>query len=483
MADGTRSTPASPRGQAPRPTRTVPETDAARIAEIRAAQRGYFKSGATLPRAFREEQLRSLCSALNKFESKIADALFEDLGKNAAQTYITEVGLTKSDCRRAIKKLGDWMKPQAKLPSIALAPAVTHLVPQPLGLNLVIAPWNYPVQLALAPLVGAIAAGNVAVVKPSEISAAASAVIAEIVAETFAPEYIACVTGGVSTATALLQPRWDHIFFTGSKTVGKIVAHAAAEHLSRVTLELGGKSPTIVTATADLDVAAKRIVFGKCTNAGQTCIAPDYVLVERSVHDGLVSRMTAAIKDFYGPDPSKAGDYGRIINDRHFARLRALIDDDKVVVGGACDPHTRYIAPTLMTGVTHDDPVMQEEIFGPILPVIAVDDLTEAIDLIERHPNPLALYLFTGEREDEQRVCDRVSFGDGCINQTLLQFADHNVPFGGVGQSGNGSYHGDASFYAFSHIKGVVKASNRLDLSLRYPPFENKMGMIRRIIR
>lgn len=476
MADGTspsnRSTP-----------RVVPETSAERIAEIRSAQTAFFKSGATLPRNFREDQLRALFAGLEKFESKIADALAEDLAKSPEQAYLTEIGLVKGDCRRAIKRLPDWMKPQAGLPGVALAPALTHRVPQPLGLNLIIAPWNYPVQLVLAPLVGAIAAGNVAVVKPSEVSAASSAVIAELIADTFAPEYIACATGGVQTSRALLEPRWDHLFFTGGPTVGKIVAHAAAEHLSRVTLELGGKSPTIVTATADLEIAAKRIVFGKCTNAGQTCIAPDYVLVERSAHDGLLTHMRAAVKDFYGSDPRQASDYGRIINDRHFERVRKLIDPDKVVIGGETDAEERYIAPTVMDNVDYDDAVMQEEIFGPILPIIAVDDLDEAIGLIERHPNPLALYLFTTEREDERRVLDRVSFGDGCVNQTLLQFADHNVPFGGIGQSGTGSYHGDASFWTFSHVKGVVRASNLLDMSLRYPPFEKKkMKLIRRII-
>ncbi|MEM6995586.1 MAG: aldehyde dehydrogenase [Myxococcota bacterium] len=481
MADGTSPTPGPPAAGRPA-ARLVPETDATRIEGIRAAQRAFFKSGATLSRAFREEQLRSLCRALDKFETKIAAALFEDLGKSAAQTYITEIGLVKADCNRAIKRLPDWMKPRAGLPGVALAPAITHRVPQPLGLNLIIAPWNYPVQLALAPLVGAIAAGNVAVVKPSEVASASSAVIEEIIADTFAPEHIACVTGGVETSTRLLAVRWDHLFFTGGTVVGKIVAHAAAEHFSRVTLELGGKSPTIVTATADLDIAAKRIVFGKCTNAGQTCIAPDYVLVERSVHDGLLSRMSDSLKDFYGPDPQRASDYGRIINDRHFERLCRLIDPDKVFVGGQSDPADRYIAPTILRDVTYDDAVMQSEIFGPILPVIAIDSLDEAISLIDRHPNPLALYLFTGDREDEQKVTDQVSFGDGCINQTLVQFADHNVPFGGVGHSGTGSYHGDASFWTFSHVKGVVKGANMLDLSMRYPPFDKNMGLIRRVI-
>ena len=476
MPDGTNpTTGASPR--------VVPDTDKARIEELRAAQRAFFKSGATLPRAFREEQLRALYRALEKFETKIAEALHEDLRKSPAQAYLTETGLVKSDCKRAIKRLPDWMKPQSHLPGVALAPAITRQIPQPLGLNLIIAPWNYPVQLSLAPLIGAIAAGNVAVVKPSEIAAASSEVVAELIADTFAPELIACVTGGIETSTRLLEPRWDHVFFTGGTSVGRIIAKAAAEHLSRVTLELGGKSPTIVSATADLEIAARRIVFGKFTNAGQTCIAPDYVLVERAVHDGLMSRITESIADFYGSDPQQAEDYGRIINDRHFQRLAGLIDHDKVAVGGQTDASDRYIAPTVLCDVTLDDAIMQEEIFGPILPVIPIDSVDDAIEIIDRNPNPLALYLFTKDGEEEKKVMDRVSFGGGCINQTVVQFADHNVPFGGVGESGTGAYHGDASFWQFSHVKGVVKGANVMDMALRYPPFDDKkMGLIRRFI-
>jgi len=476
MADGTSPAPGAS-------TRVVPDTDKSRIEEIRAAQRAFFKSGATLPHAFREEQLRALYSALDKFETKIADALYEDLRKSPSQAYLTETGLVKSDCKRAIKRLPEWMKPQRHVPGIALAPAISQQIPQPLGLNLIIAPWNYPVQLSLAPLIGAIAAGNVAVVKPSEVAAASSEVTAELIAATFAPEFVACVTGGIETSTRLLEPRWDHVFFTGGTAVGRIIAKAAAEHLSRLTLELGGKSPTIVSATADLEIAAKRIVFGKFTNAGQTCIAPDYVLVERAVHDGLMSRMTEAIADFYGRDPQRAEDYGRIISDRHFQRLVELIDEDKVAVGGQTDPADRYIAPTILRDVTLDDAVMQEEIFGPILPVIPIDSVDDAYEIIDRHPNPLALYLFTKDSEEEKRVLERVSFGGGCINQTVVQFADHNVPFGGVGQSGTGAYHGDASFWQFSHVKGVVKGANVMDMSLRYPPFDaKKMGLIRRVI-
>jgi len=475
MADGTQGIPG---GAAIH----VPETDAARIDEIRAAQTKFFKSGATLTRSFREEQLRALLRACETFESKLAAALFEDLGKDADQSYITETGFVRSEVQLALKRLRGWMRPKTRLPGLLLAPAMSQRVPQPLGLTLIIAPWNYPVQLTLAPLVGAIAAGNVVVLKPSEVAPATSAVLAELIADTFPPEFVACVTGGIETSTELLKPRWDHLFFTGGPFVGKIVAHAAAEHLSRVTLELGGKSPAIVTATADLDVAARRIVFGKFTNAGQTCIAPDYVLVERSVHDEFLARVKTAITDFYGADPKEASDYGRIINERHFARICALIDDSKVAVGGETDLAKRYIAPTVMTEVTPDDAVMAEEIFGPLLPIIAVDNLDEAVGLVDRNPNPLALYLFTTSREEEQKVVGSISFGDGCINHTLMHVADHNVPFGGVGQSGTGSYHGDDSFFTFSHVKGVLRASNKLDLDLKYPPFAGKMGIIRRLL-
>jgi aldehyde dehydrogenase (NAD+) len=322
----------------------------------------------------------------------------------------------------------------------------------------------------------------VAILKPSELAPASSAACAELAREAFPEEHVAVLEGGVETSQALLARRWDHIFFTGGTSVGRVVAKAGAEHLSRVTLELGGKTPTIVTASADLDVAARRIVWGKLINAGQSCVAPDYLLVEASVHDGLVARMKTAIRDFYGEDPQRSPDYGRIINERHFLRLIRLIDPGKVVHGGQYDAGERYIAPTLMTDVTADDPVMADEIFGPILPILRIGSLDEAITTIARHPNPLALYIFTGDRDDERKIVERVSFGGGCINNAIVHLGDPDLPFGGVGESGIGAYHGRYSFEAFSHRKSVMKTANFLDPSIKYPPYAGKLKLMRRMI-
>ncbi|MCA9708422.1 MAG: aldehyde dehydrogenase [Myxococcales bacterium] len=454
----------------------------ARVDQLHRAQREHFAAGRTLPQSVREDALRSLLHAFETKEKLIIDALHADLRKSTAEAYLTEVGFTVAEIKHVLRHLGRWMKPQTSLPPLALAPSRSYVYSQPLGQNLIIAPWNYPVQLAFAPLVGALAAGNVAVIKPSELAPASSAMCAEIVREAFAEEHVALLEGGVETSQALLACRWDHIFFTGGTGVGRIVAKAGAEHLSRVTLELGGKSPTIVTASADLDVAARRIVWGKFINTGQTCVAPDYLLVEASVHDGLLARMKAALHDFFGDDPKRSPDLGRIINDRHFARLVQLIDPQKVAAGGTHDAAERYIAPTLMTDVTMDDPVMEDEIFGPILPILRVGSLDEAIATIARHPNPLALYLFTRSADDERKVIERVSFGGGCINNTLVHLSDPKLPFGGVGQSGSGAYHGRDSFDVFSHRKAVLKTANFLDPSIKYPPYEGKLALLRRLI-
>ncbi|MEM9453715.1 MAG: aldehyde dehydrogenase [Myxococcota bacterium] len=468
------------------PKRAVPELhgDAlnARIDEIYEAQRKHFASGRTRPLSAREDALRSLLHAFETKEKLIIDALHADLHKSTAEAYLTEVGYTTAEIKHALRHLGRWMKPQSWLAPLGVAPSRSTVHYQPLGMNLIIAPWNYPVQLAFAPLVGALAAGNVAVIKPSEMAPASSAACTEIAREALAEEHVALLEGGVETSQALLARRWDHIFFTGGTSIGRIVAKAGAEHLSRVTLELGGKSPTIVTASADLDVAARRIVWAKFINAGQTCVAPDYLLVEASVHDGLLSRMKAALVDFFGKDPQTSPDLGRIINDHHFQRLVRLLDPNKVVVGGTHVEAERYIAPTLMTDVTMDDAVMGEEIFGPILPIMRVDSLEEAIATVEQRPNPLALYLFTTSAQDERTVIERVSFGGGCINSAITHLADPRLPFGGIGESGIGAYHGRDSFEVFSHRKGIMKMANFLDPSIKYPPYEGKMGILRRLI-
>ncbi len=455
-----------------------------RIDAVIAKQRALFESGVTLPRAYREEQLRALMQAVARREEQLMDALRRDLGRPDFEAYLTAVGLVLGEIRHTLKHLGRWMRPRKHLSPVTIQPAISRIHYQPLGVNLIVGPWNYPINLVLIPLIGALAAGNTAVLKPSEVAPASAAALVELVADTFPEDLVAVFEGGVDVAQALLQRRWDHIFFTGGTKVGRIVAHAGAEHLSRVTLELGGKSPTIVMDSADLDVAARRICSGKFINAGQTCLAPDYLLVHESIHDALLQRIASTVRAFYGDDPQKSPHYGRMINDHHFERVRSLIDPDKVVLGGDADPRDRYIAPTVMRDVELDDKVMAEEIFGPVLPTLKIRRIEDAIEIIRRRPNPLALYLFTSSPEDERRIVDEVSFGGGCINATVSHFGDPDLPFGGIGTSGIGSYHGFYSFEVFSHRKSVVKAGTFLDLDIRYPPYvDRKMALLRRILR
>lgn len=473
MADGT---------QAAKATANDPSDLEARLDDVLARQRAYFGSGATLPRAFREDQLHNLLVVIERKEKVLLEALAHDLGRPRVEGYAAEVGGLTSDIRHTLKHLRSWMKPRRKLPPLVAVPSISAVHMQPLGLNLIIAPWNYPIQLALGPLIPAIAAGNVAIIKPSELAPASSSVVTEVVREAFSEEYVAVFEGGVDVSQALLRRPFDHLFFTGGTRVGRIVAHAGAEHLSRVTLELGGKSPTIVTETADLDVAAKRIAMGKFFNAGQTCIAPDYLMVHESVHDPLLERIASCVREFYGDDPSKSNDFGRIINDHHFERLVRLIDEPNVRVGGQAERQTRYIAPTVQTEATLDSAAMADEIFGPILPVMKIRSLQDAVDVIRERPNPLALYLFTTDSHDEKAIVDRVSFGGGCINNTLYHYADPQLPFGGIGTSGIGAYHGKYGFETFSHQKGVLKTGNFLDPSMKYPPYtEGKFNLIRKV--
>ncbi|RMG13491.1 MAG: aldehyde dehydrogenase [Deltaproteobacteria bacterium] len=472
-----REAPASPEGAAQ-------ERDAlaTRIAALREKQRAHFESGATLPYRYRRDRLREFARMLETYEDVFLDALHTDLGKSREEGWISELGLTLGEVRHTLRHLKEWMQPEVYVSPLALQPSKSKVYWQPLGLNLIISPWNYPIQLALAPMIPALAAGNVVVLKPSELAPASSKALAEVLPKVFPEELVAVVEGGIEVSQDLLGREWDHIFFTGSPRVGRIVAEAAARHLSRVTLELGGKSPTLVTASAALRVSARRIVFGKFFNAGQTCIAPDYVLVEAPVHDALVEEMKDAIRTFYGPDPKQAADYGRIINDHHFERLVRLIDPEKVVIGGEYDAETRYIAPTLLTGVTLEDPVMQEEIFGPILPILKVRDLEEAISIIRQRKNPLALYLFTRRKADEALVLERVSFGGGCVNNTLVHLVDPRLPFGGIRSSGLGAYHGHAGFEAFSHRKSVLKSATFIDPSIKYPPYAGKLGLMKKLM-
>lgn len=455
-----------------------------RIDTLHDEQSAFFRSGATLPQSFRERQLRALHGALAKHERNILEALRADLGKSEAEGYLSEAGFVMAEASHALRHLGVWMRRRKSWSPLLVGPSRSYVQAQPLGLNLIIAPWNYPVHLALAPLVGAIAAGNVAIIKPSELAPASSGVVDEIVSETFDEQYVAVVEGDAEVSQRLLAKHWDHVFFTGSTRVGKIVAHAAAEHLARCTLELGGKSPTIVMESADLDVAARRIVWGKFLNTGQTCVSPDYLLVHESVHDALLERMIAAVREFYGRDPKKSPDFGRIIDDHHFDRLCGLIDHDKVVLGGQVDPDERYIAPTLMDDVTMQDAVMGEEIFGPLMPIMRISSLEEAIDRVTKHPDPLALYLFSTDPDDERAVVERVSFGGGCINNVVAHLGDPKLPFGGIGTSGMGAYHGEHSFVTFSHMKGILRTGNFLDPRIKYPPYnETKASIFRKMLR
>lgn len=359
-------------------------------------------------------------------------------------------------------------------------------MPEPLGVALIISPWNYPLQLALQPLVSAIAAGNCAIVKPSEVAAQTSALLAKLIAQTFSADYVTVIEGGVKTAQTLLAEPFDHIFFTGSPAVGKAVMRAAAEHLTPVTLELGGKNPCIVAADANIAVAARRIVWGKCFNAGQTCVAPDYLLVQKQVKDELLAAIAKTTLEFFGEEMSKSPDYGRIISDRHFQRLQALMTDalthGKKIVGGQSDPKTRYIGLTVIDQLPSEAAVMQEEIFGPILPVLTYEELAEAIAFINQRPKPLALYLFSNDIAQQRAVETQISSGGLCFNETITQYAVPDLPFGGVGQSGIGSAHGKAGFDTFSHYKSVLKNPTWLDLPLRYPPYKRKLALLRKLL-
>lgn len=446
-------------------------------------QRAYFNSGATRTLDFRIEQLRKLRSAILINEKALLDALQKDLNKAHMEGYSTEVGIILAEINHALKNINKWMQKHKTKGTLGIPGALCYTQPEPLGIVLIISPWNYPLNLAFMPLIGAMAAGNCAVLKPSELAPHCSAVTAQLVQDTFSPEYITVVEGEAETATVLLQQRFDYIFFTGSPDVGRVVMQAAAKHLTPVTLELGGKSPCIVDKSADLTTAARRICFGKFTNAGQTCIAPDYLLAHQDIKEDLVKKIVGSIESFYGSDPQKSPDYGRIINTSHFMRLASLVNNGQVVYGGQSDAGERYIAPTILDNVSWNDPVMQEEIFGPILPIIEYSHLDEAIQLVNQRPKPLALYVFTKDKVVEQRVLAEISCGGACINDTLSHIVPHSLPFGGVGESGMGSYHGQSSFETFSHIKSVLKTPLWLDIKSKYPPYTGSLDRLKRLMK
>ena len=450
------------------------------VIDIIQKQRQFFATGKTKDVDFRIEQLKNLKSAIVTNQSRIVDAVNADLNKPEYEAYFELA--TIADINYAIKNVKSWAKPKKVPTSIEQFPASACLYPEPLGVVLIIGPWNYPFQLMISPLIGAIAAGNCAILKPSEVASHTSAVVADMITKTFDPAYVAAVEGGVEISQQLLAEKFDHIFFTGGTKVGKIVMQAAAKHLTPVTLELGGKTPCIVDSDIQVEYTAKRIAWGKFINAGQTCIAPDYLLVDKKVKPDLIQAIKTAIHEFYGDDPQKSPDYSRIINQHHLGRLAEFIKDGEVVVGGQTKPEDKYIAPTVLDKVSWDAPVMKDEIFGPILPVLEYDDFGEAIAQINARPKPLAFYLFSKDKEKQERVLRETSSGGVCINDTIMQGALTNLPFGGVGDSGIGTYHGKATFDTFSHQKSVLQKSFLLDLKWRYAPYLGKLDLIKKLI-
>jgi aldehyde dehydrogenase (NAD+) len=450
------------------------------ISDMLQQQRQFFATGKTKDVDFRLEQLHKLKSAIQLNQSRIVDAVNADLNRPEFEAYFEIASI--AEVNYAIKNLKSWVKPRKVPTSIDQFPASARIFPEPLGVVLIIGPWNYPFQLMISPLVGAIAAGNCAILKPSEIASHTSAVVADMIAKTFDPAYIAAIEGGVEISQQLLAEKFDHIFFTGGTKIGRVVMEAAAKHLTPVTLELGGKSPCIVDSDVQLEYTAKRIAWGKFINAGQTCIAPDYLLVDRKIKPDLMPAIKASILELYGNDPQTSPDYCRIINQRQLERLSAFVKDGEIIIGGEVKPEDRYIAPTVLDKVSWDSPVMEDEIFGPILPVLEYDDLSEAIAQINARPKPLALYLFSKDKQKQERVLRETSSGGVCINDTVMQVGVTTLPFGGVGESGIGSYHGKASFDTFSHYKSVLQKSFWLELKWRYAPYKGKLDLIKKVI-
>lgn len=444
------------------------------ISSLLKAQKAYYQSGITIPVRFRIAQLKKLYAAVQKYEDEINDALTADLGKSRYEGFMCESGLVLAEISYMLRHLRKFAAPKTVHTPLSQFPSRSFRQTVPYGNTLIMSPWNYPFLLSLDPLVDALAAGNTVILKPSAYSPATSHIIERLLGECFPSEYVAVVTGGRAENAALLEQKVDFIFFTGSQAVGREVLRHAAEHLTPAVLELGGKSPCIVDADADIRLAARRIVFGKYLNCGQTCVAPDYILCHKSVQEALVSELIRQVKLQYGEKPLENRNYGKIINEKHFNRLRGLIDPDKVVLGGEADAGTNRIAPTIMTRVTCQDAVMGEEIFGPILPVLTFDSFDELVADLKNRDKPLALYLFSSSSAHIRRVTKELSYGGGCINDVVIHLATSEMGFGGVGASGMGSYHGKAGFDAFSHTKSIVDKKTWLDLPMRYQPYQSR---------
>lgn len=446
-------------------------------------QKEYFQSGATLPLEFRLAQLRSLYRGIKRFEPQILEALRSDLEKSAEESYMSEIGMCLTEIRHTARHLREWSRPQRVPTPLMHFPGSSRIVREPRGVCLIIAPWNYPFLLAVGPMISAIAAGNCVTLKPSEYAPATAAVLEKMLDVCFEERFCRTVTGGAVVSAAETARPYDMIFFTGSTAVGRKVMAAAAQNLTPVVLELGGKSPCIVDETADLPVAAARIIWGKCLNSGQTCVAPDYVLVARSRKDALIREMQKAICRFYGEDPCENSAYPRIVNERHFDRLAAMLPEDPAV-GGRVDRESLKIEPTLIETTLNDQsPLMTEEIFGPLLPIVPYDNIHEALGYILSRPRPLALYLFSRNRKLQRRVVETIPFGGGCINDTISHITTPYLPFGGTGDSGMGAYHGRCGYETFTHAKSILSKPFRPDLPVRYPPLTGKLDLLHKILR
>lgn len=447
--------------------------------------RAWFNSGATRPYEYRVKQLKALGEAIKKFEQEIHHALYADLKKSPEESWVTETGFVHSEIRYHLKHLKRWMQPQPAGTNLLNFPSSSYILQEPLGVVLIMGAWNYPFQLLIAPLISAIAAGNCVVLKPSEHAPATAAVMKQLIRSVFSDQYVLYVEGDGAEVVPLMMNnfRFDHVFYTGGSVVGKLIYKMAAEHLVPVTLELGGKSPAIVEQDADIKVAARRIAVTKFSNAGQMCIAPDYVLVHRSKKEALVKALINTISSFYSEDPSADYGYGKIINQKQFSRIKSYLHQGRILHGGKINSEALYIEPTIMDEVPPDSPLMQEEIFGPVLPLISFDHASEALQIIERNPEPLALYLFTGNKNNETYYFNNISFGGGCVNNTSWHFTNPHLPFGGRGGSGIGAYHGKTGFDTFTHRKAIMKTPLWFDPAMKYPPFKGKMNLFKKIIR
>lgn len=453
------------------------------ITEIIAQQRNFFDSNETKSVKFRIQQLKKLKRLLKENEAQLNKAIFEDFGKSDFETYVTELATIYHEINIFLKHLKSWSKPKRVISNLANFPSRSYVFPEPLGNTLIIGAWNYPYQLSLVPVVTSLAAGNTVILKPSELPQHTSSIMAKLINENFPSNYFRVIEGGIKESSALLEQKFDKIFFTGSTAVGKIVYQAAAKHLTPVTLELGGKSPTFILKDCNIKLTAQRIVWAKFLNAGQTCVAPDYILVDKSIEEKILKALKKEIEKYHNKENPDKSNYLKIINSSHFDRLHQLIDPDKVYHGGLCDIENRIIEPTILHKINFEDKIMEDEIFGPILPVISFSNLEEAIYTVKKQPKPLACYIYSSSKKSSLKIIQEISFGGGAINDSLMQLSNSRLPFGGVGSSGMGSYHGKAGFDTFSHFKSILKKSNLIELPIKYPPYSKfKLKLLKFIL-